>query len=150
MYGGALPRARGRRSKRKMTAEEYLEVEKSVKKSKVASDKLKIDGSTMPSIEEAPTSWIAPDQPAILKKKRKPAVRRIKDFPHVTEKAEAATAASEAIGKAIEIASELQEMVITEASQLLTIPGTANDDQKRTAGCSEPSTTGNVPLTTNL
>jgi hypothetical protein len=144
MYGGALPRARGRRSKRKMTAEEYLEVEKSVKKAKVASDKLKIDGSTMPSIEEAPTSWIAPDQPAIPKKKRKPAVRRIKDFPHVTEKAEAATA-SEAIGKAMEIAFELQEMVMTEASQLLTIHGTANDDHKRTAECSEPSTTGNVP-----
>jgi hypothetical protein len=87
---------------------------------------------------------IALDQPVILKKKRKPAVRRTKDFPHVTKKAEAATAASEAIGKAVKIASELQEMVMTEASQLLTITGTAEDDQKRTADCSEASTTGNV------
>jgi hypothetical protein len=130
MYGGVLPRARGKRSKRKMTAEEYLEVEKSVKKAKVASDKLKIGGSSVPSIEEAIEDMdsslildvgVALDQPAIPKKKRKPAVRRTKDFPHVTKKAEAVTAASEAIGKAVKIASELQEMVMTEASQLLTI-----------------------------
>jgi hypothetical protein len=91
MYGGVLPRAKGRRSKRKMTEEEYLEVEKSAKKAKPASDKLKIGGSGIPSIEEVASSWIAPEQPAIPKRKRKPTLRRTKDFPHVTKKAEAAS-----------------------------------------------------------
>jgi hypothetical protein len=85
MYGGALPLARGRKSKRKLTEEEYLEAEKSAKKAKKekgASDKLKIGGSAIPSIEEevedldsnvvlnrktrsgkADASSIAPDQP---------------------------------------------------------------------------------------
>jgi hypothetical protein len=143
MYGGALPRARGRKSKRKMTAEEYLDVEKPAKKAKTASDKLKIGGFTLPPTEEVATPLVVPDQPVIPKRKRKPTLRRTKDFPHVTKKVEAATTVSEAIGKAVEIASELQEMVMTEASQLLTIPGTAEDDQKRTAECSESSTTGN-------
>jgi len=86
MYGGAVPLAKGRRSKRKMTAEEYMEVEKSAKKARVASDKLKIGGSSVPSIEEAIEDMdsrlimdvgIALDQPVIPKKKRKPVVRRI-------------------------------------------------------------------------
>jgi hypothetical protein len=125
MYGGVLPRARGRRSKRKMTAEEYLEVEKSAKKAKVTPDKLKIGGSEMPSIEEAIEDMdsslmldigVVLDQPAIPKKKRKQPVRRTKDFPLITKKAEAATTVSEAIEKAVKIASELQERVMTEAS----------------------------------
>jgi hypothetical protein len=55
MYGGALPVAKGRKSKRKATSkEEYLEVEQPSKKAKKdkASEKLKIGGSAMPSIEE--------------------------------------------------------------------------------------------------
>lgn len=128
MYGGAVPLARGRRSKRKMTAEEYLDVEKSAKKAKVTSDKLKIGGSAMSSIEEVAEDInssvilsirIVPEQPAIPKRKRKPALRRTKDFPHVTRKDEAASdltlkdlqwkkAEAE---KVLEIAPELQESV---------------------------------------
>lgn len=40
MYGGALPLARGRRSKKKLTAGEYLEAEKPSKKARAASYKL--------------------------------------------------------------------------------------------------------------
>jgi hypothetical protein len=72
VYGGVLPRAKGRKSKRKMTAEEYLEVETPAKKAKAASDKLKIGGSTLPPTEEAATPLVVPDQPAIPKRKRKP------------------------------------------------------------------------------
>jgi hypothetical protein len=55
MYGGALPVARRRKSKRKETSnEEYLEAEQPSKKAKKerASDKLKIGGSGLPSIQE--------------------------------------------------------------------------------------------------
>jgi hypothetical protein len=157
MYGGALARAKGRKSKRKLTAEEYLEAEKPAKKAKVASDKLKIGGSTVPSIEEVVEDLdsslvlnvgIAPIQPAIPKKKRKPAVRRIKDFPHVVKQAEATTAAPgvvDATKEVLELATELQEISMSEASQLLKVPVTTKADQKRTADCSEASTTGTVP-----
>lgn len=101
----------------------------------------------MPSIKEVVISLVAPDQPTIPKKKRKPAVRKIKDFPHVIKEAETATAASgvvEAAGKVLEIATELQEMVTSEASQLLLASEIAVNDQKRTADGLEASTTGNV------
>jgi hypothetical protein len=55
MYGGALPVARSRKSKRKETSkDEYLEAEQPSKKAKKekASDKLKIGGSGLPTIEE--------------------------------------------------------------------------------------------------
>jgi hypothetical protein len=65
------------------------------------------------------------DQPIVPKKKRKPAVRRIKVFPHVFKEAEASAAASrvvEAAEKALELATELQEIATSEASQLLMAP----------------------------
>jgi hypothetical protein len=136
MYGGALPRARGRKSKRKITAEQYLEVEQPAKKAKVATDKLKIGSSSVPSIEEAIEDMdsrlimdvgISLDQPAIPKRKRKPALRRTKDFPHITSTAQDASdlelkelqekkAAAE---KVLEIAAELQESVVSEAKKML-------------------------------
>jgi hypothetical protein len=67
------------------------------------------------------------DQPAIPKKKRKPAVRRTKDFPHVTKKVEAASdlAMKDLQGKkaeaerVLEISSELEESVVSEAKHLM-------------------------------
>jgi hypothetical protein len=101
-----------------MTAEEYLEVEKSAKKAKSASDKLKIGGSGMPSIEEVAASLVIPDQPAIPKKRRIPAVRKIRESPYVVKEAEDVEAAPDLASmdlkgkkaeaeKVLEIASEL-------------------------------------------
>jgi hypothetical protein len=138
MYGGALPVSRSRKSKRKVTSkEEYLEVEKPSKKAKKekASDKLKIGGSGLPSIEEevqdldtytvltkrtrsgkATTSTqvasdhqatpdhqatsdqqVAPDQPSIPKKKKKSAIRKMKESIYVIEEAKGSEAASEMV-----------------------------------------------------
>jgi hypothetical protein len=189
MYGGVLPVAKGRKSKRKdMTEEEYLEVEKPAKKAnkeKVTSNKLKIGGSAMPSTEEEvedldtnvvlnrktrsgkdDASSTAPDQPTVPKKKRKPTIRKIKESPYVIEevedveastnlvtkelerkKAEEAAAASgvvEVAEKALEITTELQEIVTSEASQLLMASDIVEDGQKKTIDCSETSMTGNV------
>jgi hypothetical protein len=119
MYGGTLSVAKGRKSRRKgMTKEEYLEAEqpsKKAKKGKAASDKLKIGGSGLPSIAEevqdldtnvvlnkktisgktaASSTQGAPDQPQVPKKKRKPAMRKIKESPYVTQEVEDEEAAT--------------------------------------------------------
>jgi hypothetical protein len=124
MYGGALPLAQGRKYKRKETTkEEYLQAEqpaKKAKKGKVASDKLKIGGSAMPSIEEevkdldtdvvlniktrsgkaaASSNVIAPDQPSVPKKKRKPTLRKIKESPYVVEEVEGVEASTDLVIK---------------------------------------------------
>jgi hypothetical protein len=55
MYGGALLVAKGRKAKRKtMSKDEYVEAEQPVKKARKdkASDKLRIGGSGLPSIEK--------------------------------------------------------------------------------------------------
>lgn len=136
MYGGTVPLAKGRRSKRKMTAEEYMEVEKSAKKAKPVYDKLKIGGSAMPSIEEIAEDinsnvvlsiGIAPEQPAIPKRKRKPALRRTKDFPYIIKIAKAAfdldlkelQGKKAEAEKVLEIAAELKESVVLKAKQLM-------------------------------
>jgi hypothetical protein len=150
MYGETLPVAKGRKSKRKaMSKEEYLEVEqpaKEAKKGKAASDKLNIGGTGLPSIEEevedldtnvvlnrktrsgkvvASSIEIAPDQPPVPKKKRKPALRKIKESPYVVEEVEgveastdlvireinkkkAEVAAAEALQKALELAKQIE------------------------------------------
>jgi hypothetical protein len=46
--------------------------------------------------------------------------------------------------KGLEITAELQEMVTSEASQLLMAPYIAEDGQKKTTDCSEASMLGNV------
>jgi hypothetical protein len=117
MYGGALPVAKGRKSKRNATSkEEYLEAEQPAKKSrkgKVAADKLKIGGSGLPSIEEevqdldasevlnkrtrsgkaaASSTVTTSELPPVPK--RKPAIRKIKESPYVTEEVEGVEAAS--------------------------------------------------------
>jgi hypothetical protein len=102
MYGGTLPVAKSRKSKRKETSkEEYLEGEQLSKKAKKekASDKLKIGGSGLPTIQEevqdldtdtilnkrtrsgkaATSTQNAPKQPPIPKKKRKPTIRKLKE-----------------------------------------------------------------------
>jgi hypothetical protein len=119
MYGGALPVAKSRKSKRKVTSkEEYLEAEqpaKKAKKGKAVAEKLKIGGSGMQSIEEevqdlnteevlnrrtrsgkvaAASTQIAPEQPPIPKRKIKPAIRKIKESPSMTEEVEGIEAAS--------------------------------------------------------
>jgi hypothetical protein len=99
-----LPVAKGRKSKRKtLTKKEYLEVKQPSKKAKKdgASEKLKIGGSGMPSIEEevqdldtdmvlnkktrsgkaaASSTVTAPKQPSIPKK-MKPTMRKVKESP---------------------------------------------------------------------
>jgi hypothetical protein len=107
MYGGALVVARSRKSKRKETSkEEYLEAEQPSKKAKKekASDKLKIGGSGLPTIQEevqdlntdvvlnkrtrsgkaAASSQTAPEQPPVPKKK-KTAIRMLKESAYVEE-----------------------------------------------------------------
>lgn len=108
MYGGALPVARSRKSKRKETSkEEYLEAEQPSKKAKneKASNKLKIGGSGLPTIQEevqdlntdvvmnkrtrsgkdVASSQTAPEQPPVPKKKRKAAIRKLKESAYVAE-----------------------------------------------------------------
>jgi hypothetical protein len=140
MYGGALPVAKGKKSKRKETSkEEYLEVEKPAKKSKkgkAASDKLKIGGSVMPLIEEevqdlgasevlnkrtrsgkAAASVIetAPEQPQVPKKKRKPAIRKIKESPYVVEEVEGVEASTNLVTR--ELKKKKEEEAAAQALQ---------------------------------
>jgi len=103
MYGGKLPVDKGRKSKRKeITEEEYLEAEQPSKKAKKdkASEKLRIGGSGVPSVQEeaqelnpeeiinkktrsgkasAPATLSAPEQSPLKKRKRTPAPRKLKE-----------------------------------------------------------------------
>jgi hypothetical protein len=122
VYYGALPIAKGRKSKRKATTkEEYLEAEQpsnKAKKGKAAPEKLKIGGFGLPLIEEevqnldtdvilnrktrsgkaAASSYVvAPNQPQIPKKKRKPAMRKIKESPYVIEEEEGVEALTDLV-----------------------------------------------------
>jgi hypothetical protein len=118
IYIGALPVAKSRKSKRKVTSKEkYLEEEQPSKKSKKerVSGKLKIGGSGVPSIQEevqdlnpevvlnkktrsgkttASSTQIAPDQPPVPKRKRKPIVRKLKESVYVTKEVEGVEAAT--------------------------------------------------------
>jgi len=147
MYGGKLPVEKGRKVKRKeMTQEEYLEAEKPskrVKKDK-ASEKLKTDGSDLPTIQEevqdlnpeaivekktrsgktaAPQSTKAPEQILLKKRKKTPALRKLKESVYVTEEIDGVVAATElvtrevkkkkaeeavALQKALEVAKEIE------------------------------------------
>jgi hypothetical protein len=111
MYGGALPVAKSRKTKRKaLTKEEYLDdapekpKKKRAKKEK-ASIKVNEVGPDVPNIQQevqdldtdtvlnkrtrsgkaAATSQSAPDQPSIPKKKRKTALRKLKESSYVEE-----------------------------------------------------------------
>jgi hypothetical protein len=147
MYVGALPLAKGRKSKRKLTAEEYLEAEKPAKKAKAASDKLKIGDSAMPSIEKVATFLVVPDQPTIPKKKRKPAIRRIKESTVATSEV------VEAAEKALEITTELQEISTSEAENLLLSASKSvqkDFDAKSEEVVNVPSDSSSLPLSSTL
>jgi hypothetical protein len=103
-----------------MSEEEYLEVEEPSRKTKKnkASDKLKIGGFGLPSIDEevqdldtdvilnrntrsgkadASETGTAPEQPHVPKKKRKPALRKIKESPYVVEEVEGVEASTDLV-----------------------------------------------------
>lgn len=124
MYGGALPVAKSRKSKRKETSkEEYLEAEQPSKKDKKdkASDKLKIGGSGLQTIEEevqdlntdavlnkrtrsgkaATSTQTAPEQPPIPKKMRKTIVMKIKESAYVTQEEEDVEASTELVTREV-------------------------------------------------
>jgi hypothetical protein len=124
MYGGALPVAKSRKSKRKETfKEEYLEVEQPSKKAKKdkAFDKLKIGGSGLPTIKEevqdlntdavlnkrtrsgkaAASTQTAPEQPPIPKKKRKTVVRKLKESAYVAEEEEQIAVATDLVTREV-------------------------------------------------
>jgi hypothetical protein len=149
MYGGALPLAKGRKSKRKgISEEEYLAAEEQPAKkakSEKASKKLKRATSEVPSISKevqdldidvvlkkktmsgkvATSTQGASELPPVPKRKRKPAVRKIKESPYVIEEVEgvdvstdlvirelnkkkAEDAAAEALQKALELSQQIE------------------------------------------
>jgi len=114
MYGGALPVARSRKTKRKTTSkDEYLgsdaseELVQKVKRAKKEKAPMETDatGSAVPSIQEEvedlydvpllrkrtrsgesdAASQIAPELPAIPKKKRRHAMRKVKQSQHIAD-----------------------------------------------------------------
>jgi hypothetical protein len=121
IYGGALPVAKSIKSKRKATfKEEYSEAEKPSKKAKngKASEKLKIGGCAMPSIEEevedldtdvvlnrktrsgktaASSTVSAPERSQVPKRNRKPVIRKLKESTYVIEESEGVETASELV-----------------------------------------------------
>jgi hypothetical protein len=137
MPGSKLPVEGSRNSKRKkMSEEEYLEVENSSKKKKT-SDKLKIGGSGLPSIEKevqdldtnvvlkrktrsgkvaASETIIAPEHPPEpKKKKRKPAIRKIMESPYVIEEVEGVEASTDLVTR--ELKKKKEEEAVTQALQ---------------------------------
>jgi hypothetical protein len=154
MYGGALPIARSRKSKRKMTSkEEYIEAKQPAKKAKkgnAASEKLKIGGSDMPSIEEeiedldtdvvqskkarsgkaAASTQAASELPSVPKRKRKFVMRKIKESPYVVEEVEDVKTSTNLITRELkkkkkkdEDAAALQKAL--ETAQEIEIPATS-------------------------
>jgi len=145
MYGGNVKVAKSRKTKRKPVSEaEYLEgaCEQPAQKSKKARRDSASEGTAfgVPSIQEevedlqadqvlpdrtrsgkaATTSSSAPDQPAVLKKKRKHVVRKLKEFKYVEVEDESAEAKElvtrevrrkkmndEAVERAVELASQI-------------------------------------------
>lgn len=126
MYGGALPVAKSRKTKRKVISKDaYLE-----EASKQTSKKAKIDkkekssseliaGSELPTIQEdvqdlnaeeilnkrtrsskeAASSQAAPEQPAIPKKRRKHAIRKLRMAAAASEEKEGEEAATEVVAR---------------------------------------------------
>jgi hypothetical protein len=129
MYGGALPVARSRKSKRKtITKDEYLEEapEQPAKKAKKAkkekaAGKMNVGGFGLPTIQEevqdlntnavlnkrtrsgkvAASSQTAPEQPSIPKKKRKTAIRKLKESAYVAEVEEDIVATTELVTREV-------------------------------------------------
>jgi hypothetical protein len=130
MYGGALLVAKGRKSKRKaITKDEYLEEapeqpkQKKAKKGKKenTSGNLNFGGSGLPTIQEkvqdldtdtvlnrrtrsgkaAASTQTASHQPQISKKKRKNAVRKMKESAYVTEEEEDIEATTELVTREV-------------------------------------------------
>jgi hypothetical protein len=139
MYGGTLSVAKGKKSKRKgMTEEEYLAAEEQPAKkakSEKASQKLKRTTFEVPSISEetqeldpevvipkktrsgkaaASSTQGASELPPIPKRKRKPAIRKIKESPYVTKEVEGGEAATKLVTREV-LKKKAEEAAVRDA-----------------------------------
>jgi hypothetical protein len=124
MYGGALPVAKSKKTKRKtLTKEEYLDdaSEEPQKKKAKKAKKEKIVGPAVPTIQEefqdldadrvlnkrtrsgrfVGTSQTQPPQPSLPQKKKKPAIRKLKIAEYVSEDEEQIEASTELVSREV-------------------------------------------------
>jgi len=146
MYGGVLPVAKSRKTKRKaLTEAEYLndapeqppKKAKKAKKEKAATQE-NVVGPAVPSLQEevedlepakilnkrtrsgksAETSQPLPDQPSIPKKKRKHGVRKLKESRYVEEEEDQIEAATDLVTRELKRKKATEEATVQKADEL--------------------------------